>query len=543
MDTLTLGSSNSAGSFRYFRDGVNSFAVRYLYNIDINNDGLDEVIFGGFRSKGPGAYQNTNVSIFGWTNGKFVNQTNQWFPNNINQVEGVGDVAVGDFNGDGKKDLFFSAYTDSNSPATTYQMINKGGQFERVSLGTNVGWQHGTACGDINKDGFDDVYATGYQSAPAMYMGSKNGLIKYTFLGSANGSDVAFGDFLGDGTLQVIAVDVGGISTRPTLSRMIVNDVDRTVSLSQISTLPSGGQPHAVRVVAMDFSNDGLSDVIVLSRAWTTGGGVWPEISGIQFLKNLGHGQFQDVTSTVLPNYNTNTLISYNPVIADFNGDGKLDIMSSESSWGSSNISTTMLLQQPDGTFVDTWRSVLSNGLVQGDISTVIRGPDGYYLVTDHQDSGVASIRYSLLEWNGKSSAPWVTTTTTTPTTVVAQTIDKPTIVNETHSLSIIVDKGVLGTFPVLVKDLVEHTTLTNGVITNHTIVSGATTYNFNDIDKLIMTVTRDGEFTSEFCTEIIDQYPLKTNITYQDAVTLVGIANIDNVIVAVAGADGAFVN
>jgi hypothetical protein len=101
----------------------------------------------------------------------------------------------------------------------------------------------------------------------------------------------------------------------------------------------------------------------------------------------------------------------------------------------------------------------------------------------------------------------------------------------------------VLGTFPVLVKDLVEHKTLTNGVITNHTIVSGVTTYNYNDIDKLIMTVTQDGEFTSEFRTEIIDQYPLKTNITYQDAVTLVGIANIDNVIVAVAGADGAFVN
>jgi hypothetical protein len=525
MNILTLGSSSSAGSFNYLQNGSKSFVNRSLYNVDINNDGLDEVVFTGF-STNKSTWAPTNVAIFGWTNGKFVDQTSQWLPNKINQVEGVGDVAVGDFNGDGKKDLFLSAYTDSDKSATAYQMLNKGGQFERVGLGVTVGWQHGTACGDINKDGFDDVYATGYQSSPAMYMGSKNGLVKYTFKGFANGSDVAFGDFLSDGTLQAIITDPNGVNSRPTLSRMIVNDVDRTVSLNVISTLPSGTQPHAVRAVTTDFNNDGLSDVVILGRAWFTGG-VWPEISSFQFLKNIGRGQFQDVTSTMLPNYNTNTNITYNPVFADFNADGKIDILSSQSSWASKNISTTMLVQQSDGTFLDTWRSVLSDGLRPGNVSTVIRGPDGYYLVTEHQNMGVASVKYSLLLLNGKST----------------QTISKPTIVNETHSLSIIVDKGVLGTFPVLVKDLVEHKTLTDGVITNHTIVSGSTTYNYNDIDKLIMTVTRDGEFTSEFRTEIIDQYPLKTNVTYKDAVTLVGIANIDNVIVAIAGADGAFVN
>jgi len=128
-------------------------------------------------------------------------------------------------------------------------------------------------------------------------------------------------------------------------------------------------------------------------------------------------------------------------------------------------------------------------------------------------------------------------------TTTAAQSVSKPTIVNEKHLLSIIVNAGVLGTFPVLVNNLIEHQTLTNGVITDHTIVSGVTTYNYNDIDKLIMTVTRDGEFTSEFRAEITNQYPSLTNLTYSDAVKLVGIANIDNVIVQVAGADGAFVD
>ena len=57
------------------------------------------------------------------------------------------------------------------------------------------------------------------------------------------------------------------------------------------------------------------------------------------------------------------------------------------------------------------------------------------------------------------------------------------------------------------------------------------------------MTVTSDGNFTAEFRKEITDLLPAAANFSYQDTVKLVGTANIDNVILYVAGADGNFVS
>ena len=56
------------------------------------------------------------------------------------------------------------------------------------------------------------------------------------------------------------------------------------------------------------------------------------------------------------------------------------------------------------------------------------------------------------------------------------------------------------------------------------------------------MVVTSDGNFSTEFRKEISDLLPSAANFSYQDTVKLVGTANIDNVILYVAGADGNFV-
>lgn len=56
------------------------------------------------------------------------------------------------------------------------------------------------------------------------------------------------------------------------------------------------------------------------------------------------------------------------------------------------------------------------------------------------------------------------------------------------------------------------------------------------------MTVVRDGDFTSEFRKEISDLLPAAAAFSYQDVLKLVGVSNIANVILYVAGADGDFV-
>ncbi len=117
-----------------------------------------------------------------------------------------------------------------------------------------------------------------------------------------------------------------------------------------------------------------------------------------------------------------------------------------------------------------------------------------------------------------------------------------PTITNEIHTLSVIVDKNVLGADAVLLKGLKESMTFTGGVKTKHIVEYSGLTFDYSQIDSLITTVTRDGEFTAEFAKEINDYLGSEQNITYSAAVAIVGAPSIDGIILSVAGADGNFV-
>ena len=112
----------------------------------------------------------------------------------------------------------------------------------------------------------------------------------------------------------------------------------------------------------------------------------------------------------------------------------------------------------------------------------------------------------------------------------------------ENHNLSVLVDKGVLGPLPALLKNLSETMVFVNGIMTKHSIQYSGSTFDYDSIDRFITTVTRDGEFTSEFTKEINDYLETELNITYSTAVKLVGASSIDGVILSVAGADGNFV-
>jgi hypothetical protein len=140
---------------------------------------------------------------------------------------------------------------------------------------------------------------------------------------------------------------------------------------------------------------------------------------------------------------------------------------------------------------------------------------------------------------------------TPTNATLGANTSYTHTIVNDdtgqapttrTHTLTVLVDKGVLGTDPVLLKDLVEKVTTVGTTVTAHTVSYQGVQYKYGDVDALITTVIRDGEFTEEFRKEIAEQYPSYGSITYRDAVSLVGITNMDATLIRVAGMDGNFV-
>ena len=101
----------------------------------------------------------------------------------------------------------------------------------------------------------------------------------------------------------------------------------------------------------------------------------------------------------------------------------------------------------------------------------------------------------------------------------------------QTHTLDVIVD--LFGQVLYL-KGLVE--TITS---TSHTITYGDNSFGYADVDTFLTTVVRDGEFTDEFAQEIAESFPGVSGISYATAVALVGEADIEGVLITVAGADG----
>jgi hypothetical protein len=116
------------------------------------------------------------------------------------------------------------------------------------------------------------------------------------------------------------------------------------------------------------------------------------------------------------------------------------------------------------------------------------------------------------------------------------------TVTTEKHSLAVLVDKGVLGISATLLKGLNESITYTDAIITKHTVEYSGLTFDYSAIDAVITTVTRDDEFTAEFRKELTDFAPTSASLSYKDASLLIGLPNIDNTLIAIAGADGNFV-
>ena len=386
---MQLESKSFAGAFSYYSDGSRSNPVSYLYAQDLNKDGVDEVLFVAFETQPntPSQYSNTSVHIFGWQEGTFKEVTNLWLPGDSNRVEGVGDVAFGDFNGDGLKDIFLSAYTDMDYPVNAYVLYNTGAGFNKVSMGLQT-WQHSVRSYDINQDGYDDVIPVGYADMPR-YMGSGNGLVKFS--GFTGGSGLALGDFMKTGKASVIFVDAGrGLSDTYLYNFDFLTP--GFVSVNLVSQLPGPrlesiaptASSHDIRAVPFDFNDDGLLDVITIGYGFGLNDTAVHR-SEIQFLVNKGNGVFEDATPTYRIGFDVSGNVGYTPQVLDVNQDGRLDLFLSQPDWLPKYNSTTLLLQQQNSTFVDTARSILTSAIDSGGGQGIlVQGPNkAIYLVTE----------------------------------------------------------------------------------------------------------------------------------------------------------------
>jgi hypothetical protein len=374
---------------------------------DLDGDGAQSLILAGRMAPSNNPYADYNMQIWDWQNGSLVNRTADWFQGTDNRITGTEpSVKFADFDGDGRTDMYVSPYTDTAVFGPGLVFFNEGNQFTRQEIDLDNTHGHGSAVYDLNGDGFMDIVTTGLRftfGGPNRTFTTHWGRGDYP----GGGGDVAVADFLGDGSATLILTDMGANQADNNRLYSWRQEPDG-VYITQLGVMPTPRfllpkwqahgftGSHDIRVLAFDFDNSGRTDAVIFSRPWITNG-VWPEFSEIQFNRNLGGGQFEDVTDSVLIGYDNTMPAPYHPALADVNNDGLIDIVLGGTGWDS-NRGAQVLMHTQEHKYVASYSDILkvfadqaldlertlnSNAMFGANGIAFVKGPDNVmYLAT-----------------------------------------------------------------------------------------------------------------------------------------------------------------
>jgi hypothetical protein len=161
VDQATLDKLNAQGA-RYIDPGA-----QLVDFIDLDQDGVIEILLSEFIDSGLNM-QGGRIALFNWVDGQLKDVTSKFIPfQPANQYETgfVMEKYLADLDGDGQKDLIFSAYFDyspSNTPYVNDIFIQNKGVFQPALDSTlerrdGVGRPAFLVSGDFNGDGAPDI--------------------------------------------------------------------------------------------------------------------------------------------------------------------------------------------------------------------------------------------------------------------------------------------------------------------------------------------------------------------------------------------------
>jgi hypothetical protein len=362
---------------------------QYVVN-NLTGDNADDMIVTGRASQPVTAaeWTNSSIQLFNWENGQFVNNTAKWFAAGTNSILGTDPtVQFADFFHTGHIDMFVSPSTDGAISSTNQAWLfkNTGSQFDlsTIDLGASV-WGHGAAIADLTKTGWQDVIIADYGPNTTFLMNNHvNGFTVYQATGQNDlqfgASSIAAADYMNNGTTQLVATDshvcannssVYGctMSSTTKMYSWSIDPVTNKLSINWLQDLPApilGNNSHNYLVINYDFLSNGNQDLIVFSQPNLSS----QKQSAIQFLQNDGHGNFTDVTSTMLIGYNTNTYGTYHPQFIDLGNGQQSMIVSSQDYSGTGNNSTQILIKQSaTGPYIAAFQNIISDFASQANL-------------------------------------------------------------------------------------------------------------------------------------------------------------------------------
>ncbi len=229
-------------------------------------------------------------------------------------------VAIGDYDGDGRPDLFVVSKT-----AGCRLFRNLGGyKFEDVTDQAGVGgpkgvWNGGATFVDVNNDGRLDLYLCRFNAPNLLYINQGNGTFKEQ--GHASGLDVtdasvmaAFGDYDRDGWLDVyLATNLLNITTHPNGQRGYLFHNNRDGTFTDVTDAAGiSGEAQSHSATWWDFDHDGWPDIYVANDYGK------PD----KLYRNNQDGTFTDAMDFVFPH---TAFSAMGADLGDVNNDGLID--------------------------------------------------------------------------------------------------------------------------------------------------------------------------------------------------------------------------